>query len=64
MLRLTLKKALKTNRLDEFARQQEIAGVGPIDARELAHALAAAVKLHLSKGRTSRSASHGDSRGK
>jgi hypothetical protein len=61
---LTLKRALESDRLDEFIREQEAAGVGPADKREVMNALEAVIKPRRSKGRTSRSSSRGGSSGK
>lgn len=58
---LTLKKALKMNRLGEFADQEEARGIGPVCEPELADAIKHVIKPPQSKDRTSRSASRGDS---
>lgn len=54
---LSLAKALKEGRLEDFIQQQERAGVGPVDAAELDHSLAALIKPQQSEDRTSRSPS-------
>lgn len=41
---LTLKKALEMNLLDEFVRQEEARGIGPIDQAKLNAALTKIVK--------------------
>lgn len=64
MTTITLARALKENRLEEFIRQQEKAGVGP--ASEAAFDLAASkvIKHETRSDRTSRSPSGDGSSGK
>jgi hypothetical protein len=64
MTSLTLKEALKTNRLEDFIAQAEAEGVEAADKEELEAALAAVIKPRRSAGRTSRSASRDGSSGK
>ena len=59
--RLSLKKALKTSRLEDFMTQEELRGIGPVDARELMNTIEATIKPKRSKDRTSRSPSRGGS---
>ena len=61
---ITLADALKTDRLDDFIRQQEAAGTGPAAETEVLEAIAKVAKSGKSAGRTSRSASAGGSTGK
>jgi hypothetical protein len=61
---LTLSEAIKTNRLDEFVRQQEVTGVGPIDEAAFFDAASKVIKHEKRSDRTSRSASRGGSTGK
>jgi hypothetical protein len=60
---ISLKMALSLNRLDDFIAQEEARSIGPVICAELDAAIALLVKLPRSKGRTSRSASRGGSRG-
>jgi hypothetical protein len=56
--RLTLMDAIKSHRLEEFIKQEEARGVGPIDRDELNVAIKKLATTPLkSKGRTSRSPS-------
>ena len=61
---LTLSEAIKANRLDEFIRQQEAAGVGPVDERLFFKAARRVIKPEPQSDQTSRSASRGGSTGK
>ena len=61
---LSLALALKENRLEDFIRQQEAAGVGPAAESEVLAAIAKVAKSAKLEGRTSRSASAGGSSGK
>jgi hypothetical protein len=62
---LTLSEAIKQRRLDEFVRQEEARGVGPVSKRKLNAAIkAVATKPPRSEDQTSRSASRGGSNGK
>lgn len=58
---LTLKEAIETNRLEEFIKQAEKAGVGPIDERLFLKAARRVIKPEPRSDRTSRSASRGGS---
>lgn len=64
MNQLSLKQAIDENRLDEFIRQQEAAGVGPVDERRFFAAARKVIKPAKQSDRTSRSASRGGSTGK
>jgi hypothetical protein len=61
---LSLSEAVKTGRLSDFIAQEEARGVGPVSKAKLDRALACLIKPRQSKGRTSRSSSNGDPRGK
>jgi hypothetical protein len=61
---LTLIEARKLGRLGDFITQAERQGIGPADMRDFDRVVATAVKPKRSKGRTSRSPSRDDSRGK
>lgn len=62
---ITLSKALETGRLDEFIKQEEARGLGPVDRNELDAAIKKLATTPLkSRGRTSRSASGDGSNGK
>jgi hypothetical protein len=61
---LTLKEAIKADRLDEFIRQQEAAGIGPVDERRFYAAARKVIKPAKQSDRTSRSASRDGSTGK
>lgn len=61
---LTLAKAIKEDRLEEFIRQQEAAAVGPVDERLFFKAARRVIKHEPQSDRTSRSASRGGSTGK
>ena len=61
---LTLKKAIETDRLEEFIRQAEAADVGPADEKAFFKATAKVIKPSLQSDQTSRSASSGGSAGK
>jgi hypothetical protein len=59
---ITLTQAIKDGRLREFIAQEEARGVGPADSKEVADAIHHLATTPLkSKGRTSRSPSHGGS---
>lgn len=62
--RLSLQKALKDGRLDEFVAQAETDGVGATTGAEFDDAVRRLVKSPRSKGRTSHSASPDGSLGK
>jgi hypothetical protein len=63
--RLTLSDALRDGRIDEFVRQEERRGVGPVAKRKLDAAIKKLATTPMqSKDRTSRSTSRGGSRGK
>lgn len=62
--RLTLKKALEMNRLDDFVAQEEARGFDPIDRAELDAAIAKILTPPQSEDQTSRSPSSGGSTGK
>jgi hypothetical protein len=61
---LTLSKALKTGRVGDFIRQQEEAGIGPIDKGAFNAVAETIIKAPRSKDQTSRSSSGGGSTGK
>lgn len=61
---LTLKKALDSNRLDDFIRQEVARGIGPADERELLEAIKATIKPRRSEDRTSGSQDRDGSSGK
>jgi hypothetical protein len=61
---LSLSAAIKKGQLDQFVAEQEAAGLGPIDRAEFDGAVSRVVKAQQSVGRTSRSASGGNSTGK
>jgi hypothetical protein len=61
---LTLSKAIKEKRLQEFIAQQESANVGPADAEKFEKVIDAAVKPHRLSGQTSGSRGRGGSGGK
>jgi hypothetical protein len=61
---LPLAKALETNRISEFVAQEEARGIGPIDRADFDGAVERVIKAQRSEGRTSRSASGGNSSGK
>jgi len=54
---LSLTKALKENRLEEFIRQQEVAGVGPADEAAFFKAASKVIKTEPRSDQTSRSPS-------
>jgi hypothetical protein len=60
----TLAQAIKEDRLEDFIRQQEAAGLGPAAETEVLEAIAKVARSPKSAGRTSRSASAGGSSGK
>jgi hypothetical protein len=61
---LTLAEAVKSGRVDDFASQQEAAGIGAVDEADFEDAVRRIVKPPQSPDRTSRSASRGGSSGK
>lgn len=61
---LTLKDAIQHDKLDEFVRQEEARGAGPVDCQELDAAITKIIKQPQSENRTSRSASGDGSTGK
>jgi len=61
---LTLSKAVKSGRLQEFVAQEEARGIGPVGRQELDRHIAELVKAPQSKDQTSRSASVDGSTGK
>ena len=61
---LTLKEAIATDRLEEFIRQREAAGIGPIDEAAFLGAASKVIKHEPRSDQTSRSASRGGSTGK
>ena len=61
---LTLSKAQKSDRLEEFITEQEAAGIGPIEIDAFRTLAAALIKAPPPKDRTSRSASRDGSSGK
>jgi len=61
---ITLADALRENRLEEFIRQQEEAGIGPVDERLFLKAARRVIKHEPRSDRTSRSASRDGSTGK
>lgn len=61
---LSLAEALRTNKLDEFIRQQEAAGIGPIEEAAFLQAASKVIKHEQQSDRTLRSASRGGSTGK
>ena len=60
---ISLSEALASGRLDDFARQAEVAGVGPADRAQF-DTLVGRVTAPLPEGQTSRSRARGSSRGK
>ena len=62
--RLTLKDAIKSGRLQEFAAQEEARGIGDVERARLKVLMDLAIKPPQSKRQTSRSPSRGGSRGK
>lgn len=60
---LTLREAVKTDRLADFIAQEEARGVGPAERADLERVIRAAVRPPQSEDQTSRSASSGDSPG-
>lgn len=61
---LTLSKAIKEGRLEEFIRQTERAGVGPVSQADFDAAASKVIKHETRSDRTSRSSSRGGSTGK
>ena len=60
-LPLSLKKALKSNRLEEFIAQEEARGIGATNKADFEAALRAGATPRQSEDRTSRSVSRGGS---
>ena len=58
---LSLSKAIREGRVEEFIRQEEKRGVGPVDRDELDRAVARVLRGSQPDDRTSRSASRGGS---
>jgi hypothetical protein len=61
---LTLADAIKENRLEEFIRQAEDAGIGPANEAAFLRAASKVIKHEPRLDRTSRSPSGGGSTGK
>jgi hypothetical protein len=61
---ITLREALASGRLSEFAAQEEARGVGPVDHAELDALTATLIKAPQSEDQTSRSLSGDGSTGK
>lgn len=61
---MTLAEAIKTDRLEDFVRQQEAAGVGPATEADFLSAASKVIKHETRSDRTSRSASRDGSTGK
>lgn len=61
---LSLSDARKEGRLEDFIRQREAAGVGPVREGDFLSAAAKIIKHEPRSNRTSRSASRGGSSGK
>lgn len=62
---LTLSQAIKSGRLEEFIKQEEARGIGPVERKELDATIKQLATTPLkSKDRTSRLTSHGGLRGK
>lgn len=61
MKKLSLSEAVRGGRLEEFAKQEELRGVGPVGEGELHSMLSKVIKAPRSKRQTSRSASRGGS---
>lgn len=57
MTDLSLSKAIKENRLEEFIRQAEAAGIGPVEEAAFLGAASKVIKHEPRSGQTSRSAS-------
>jgi hypothetical protein len=64
MAELSLKDALAAGKLEEFIRQAEAYGVGPVDERWFFAAARNVIKPAKQSDQTSRSASRGGSTGK
>ncbi len=64
MKHLTLYKAIKSGRLDEFVKQQETAGTGPASINDFDLLIETASKPRQSADQTSGSSSRDGSRGK
>jgi hypothetical protein len=61
---LSLREAIRANRLEEFIAQEEARGVGPIDRAELDRALVKVIKAPRLEDQTSHSPSRDGSSGK
>lgn len=61
--RLTLKKAIESNRLEDFIAQAEADGIGPVDRDELDKALRRVITSREGSRPASRSPDRGGSRG-
>ena len=61
---ITLAQALKENRLDDFIREQEKAGVGPVSEAAFDRAASKVIKHETRSDQTSRSPSGDGSSGK
>jgi hypothetical protein len=60
-MNITLSQAIREDRLEEFIKEQEAAGIGPVDERYFFQAASRVIKPAKSADRTSRSASRGGS---
>lgn len=60
---VTLRRAIRENRLDDFIAQEEARGVGPINEAELNDAIKVTIKPQQSEDQTSRSHGRGGSSG-
>lgn len=56
---LTLREAIKADRLQDFIREQEAAGIGPVEEAAFLGAASKVIKPEKQSDRTSRSASRG-----
>lgn len=61
---LTLAEAIRTGKLEEFAAQEEVRGVGSIDRAAFDSAVSSVIKERRSEDQTSRPASGDGSTGK
>jgi hypothetical protein len=61
---LSLAKAIKENRLDEFIREQELEGIGPVQETDFLMAASKVIKTSQQSAQTPRSPSSGDLTGK
>ena len=60
---ITLAEAIRTGWIEDFIRQEDARGVGPVDRRELEAKIAQLIKQPQSAGRTSGSRDGGGSTG-